>query len=174
MAAHHDDRHHDDVERIAEQHRRLRFASFDESTAWTLGAALRQRAAARGEAVAIEVRLHGHTVFLHAMSGTAPANADWARRKRNVVEWLQESSYGVGLADAAAGRSIVELMGMSPRDMATHGGSVPIVVDGQGCVGAVTVSGLPQRADHEMVVEALAALCGVPYADVALEVRPSG
>ena len=164
MAAHHDD----ELERIAEQHRRLRFGNFDESTAWRLGELLRERALARGDAVAIEVRLHGHTVFFHAMAGTTPANADWARRKRNVVEWLHESSYGVGLADAEAGRSIIELMGMSDREMSTHGGSFPIVVDGVGCVGAVTVSGLPQRADHEMVVEALATLCGLPYDEVAL------
>jgi uncharacterized protein (UPF0303 family) len=30
------------------------------------------------------------------------------------------------------------------------------------------VSGLPQRADHDLVVEALAARCGVPLDEVAL------
>jgi uncharacterized protein (UPF0303 family) len=39
-------------------------------------------------------------------------------------------------------------------------------------VGVVTVSGLPQRADHELVVEALAARCGVPLAEV--ELPPAG
>jgi uncharacterized protein (UPF0303 family) len=38
-----------------------------------------------------------------------------------------------------------------------------------GCVGTVTVSGVPQREDHAIVVEALATLCGVPLADVALD-----
>ena len=42
------------------------------------------------------------------------------------------------------------------------------MVDGVGCVGAVTVSGLPQRVDHELVVEALAALAGVDLASVRL------
>ena len=53
---------------------------------------------------------------------------------------------------------------MSPNRAA----SFPIVVDGVGCIGAVTVSGLPQRADHDLVVEALADLCGVDLAEVRL------
>ena len=59
-------------------------------------------------------------------------------------------------------------MGLPDRDVACHGGSFPIVVDGVGCIGAATVSGLPERVDHELVVEALAALCGVDLDDVRL------
>ena len=155
-----------DLDRIDEQLRRLRLPSFDEDTAWRLGSDLRRRAIERGVAVTIEVRLGGETVFLHAMPGTAPANADWARRKRNVVELLHRPSYAVGLEADRDGRSVLELMGLPDRDVACHGGSFPIVVDGVGCIGAVTVSGLPQRVDHELVVEALAELCGVDVDDV--------
>jgi uncharacterized protein (UPF0303 family) len=158
-----------DIERIREQLRRLRLASFDEQSAWELGSDLRDRAIARGAAVTIEVRLNGATVFLHAMPGTTPANADWARRKRNVVEWLHQPSYAVGLEAIRDGRSILEMMGLGDRDHASHGGSFPIVVDGVGCVGSVTVSGLPQRVDHSLVVEALAARCGVPLDEVGLD-----
>ncbi|MGO7223713.1 heme-binding protein, partial [Rhizobium ruizarguesonis] len=41
-------------------------------------------------------------------------------------------------------------------DYGPHGGSVPINVKGTGGIGAVTVSGLPQRDDHTLAVEALA------------------
>ncbi len=157
-----------DIERIEEQQRRLRLSAFDADTAWTLGADLRRRALESGAAVTIEVRLTGETVFLSAMRGTAPANADWARRKRNVVELLQRPSYAVGLAAAASGRSELAAMGLDERDVADHGGSFPIVVEGVGCVGAVTVSGLPQREDHNLVVEALADLCGVDPEEVRL------
>ena len=157
-----------DLERIAEQHRRLRFDRFDEATAWQLGTRLRALAESRGQAVTIEVRLQRETVFFSSMPGTSPANADWARRKRNVVELLHTSSYAVGLDAAAKGRSVLDEMGLAARDHASHGGAVPIVVEGVGCVGVVTVSGLPQRADHELVVEALAELCHVDHADVRL------
>ncbi len=160
-----------DLERIEEQRRRLRPSMFDEDVAWRLGSDLRRRASDRGAAVTIEVRLAGETVFLHAMRGTTPANADWARRKRNVVELLRRPSYAVGLESEREGRSQLELMGLSERDVASHGGSFPIAVDGIGFVGVVTVSGLPQRADHELVVEALADLCGVDLVDVRLDER---
>ena len=123
---------------------------------------------ARGVAVTIEVRLAGETVFFTSMSGTSPANADWARRKRNTVEMLSRSSYGVGRSLALEGSSLEARMGLPTRDYASHGGSVPLFVSGGLCVGAVTVSGLPQREDHALVVEALATLCGVPLAEVAM------
>jgi uncharacterized protein (UPF0303 family) len=158
-----------DLDRIEDQQRRLRLSAFDEEAAWRLGSDLRQRAVDRGAAVTIEVRLAGETVFLHAMPGTSPANADWARRKRNVVELLHRPSYAIGLEADRDGGSVLELMGLPARDVACHGGAFPIVVDGVGCVGVVTVSGLPQRVDHELVVEALAALCGIDVDDVRLD-----
>ena len=149
-----------DLDCIDEQTRRLRFAAFDEETAWRLGCALQRRATDLDVAVTIEVRLAGATVFLHAMRGTAPANADWARRKRNVVELLHRPSYAVGLEAQRSGRSLLSEMGLDDRDFASHGGAFPIVVEGVGVVGVATVSGLPQRHDHELVVDALAELCG--------------
>ena len=54
----------DDLERIDEQLRRLRLSGFDETDAWELGSDLRRRAAARGVAVTIEIRIAGSTVFM--------------------------------------------------------------------------------------------------------------
>jgi uncharacterized protein (UPF0303 family) len=158
-----------DLDRIDEQLRALRFSRFDENDAWELGSDLRRRALEDSLAVTIEIRLAGSTVFLHAMSGTAPANADWARRKRNVVELLHRPSYAVGLEAARDGRSALAEMGLSESDYASHGGAFPIVVDGVGQVGVVTVSGLPQRADHELVVEALAERSGVDLETIRLD-----
>jgi uncharacterized protein (UPF0303 family) len=158
-----------DIARIAEQERRLRFDSFDQTSAWDLGTRLRALAVARGVAVAIEVRLARETVFFCSMPGTSPANADWARRKRNTVEMLGQSSYRVGRTLELDGSSLEAKVGLPLRDYASHGGSVPVITTSGTCIGAVTVSGLPQRDDHSMVVQALAAMCGVPLAEVALE-----
>ena len=53
-------------------------------------------------------------------------------------------------------------------DCVLAGGGFPLKIAGVGCVGAVTVSGLTQREDHEVVVAALAAALGVDAAAVAL------
>ena len=47
-------------------------------------------------------------------------------------------------------------------EFAAHGGAFPIYVRGTGAVATVTVSGLPQKADHELVVEALSEILGRP------------
>jgi hypothetical protein len=39
---------------------------------------------------------------------------------------------------------------------------------GTGCVGAVTISGLPQREDHNLVVETIARALGRELGDSAL------
>lgn len=158
-----------DLDRLAEQERRLQFAHFGAAEAWTLGTALRSLAQSRGQAVTIEIRLQRETVFFSAMPGTTPANADWARRKRNSVDLLQRSSYRIGRELERDGTSLEARMGLAPRDHASHGGSFPLIVAGCGCVGTATVSGLPQREDHALLVEVLASMCGVPLGEVALD-----
>jgi len=158
-----------DLTRLDEQERVLRFPAFDLATAWELGTRLRAAALQRGVAIAIEVRLQRETVFFCAMPGTTPENADWARRKRNTVELMQRSSYAVGRKLERDNATLEQKMALPLRDYAAHGGSFPIRVEGVGCVGAVTVSGLPQREDHVLVTSVIAEMCGVPAAVSHLE-----
>lgn len=158
-----------DLERLALQEQRLQFDAFDQGTAWTLGTNIKALCEAAGVALAIEIRLAKDTVFYYAMPGTGPGNADWARRKRNLVELSQASSYAIGLKLEQEKSSLEEKQGLPLRDFTAHGGSFPIRVRGVGMVGVVTVSGIPQREDHAMVIKALAAQCKVPLAEVALD-----
>lgn len=162
-----------DIERMAEQEKRLCLPHFHHAVAWDLGTRLKSRSEASGLALTIEVRLARETVFFFAMPGTTPGNADWVRRKRNTVELLQSSSYAVGRSLELEGLTLEQRMGASARDYAVHGGGFPIRVSGMGCVGAVTVSGAPQRDDHETVVAVLAEMCGVPLREVALAASAS-
>jgi uncharacterized protein (UPF0303 family) len=158
-----------DLERIAQQEERLRFPSFDANTAWTVGTRLRAAAEARGLAVAIDIQVAGHPLFFTAMPGTTPDNVDWIRRKRNVVLRYHRSSYAVGLRLRQQQTTLTEQAGVEARDYAPHGGCFPIKLHGTGCIGTITVSGLPQRADHALVVEVLAELLEQPLEELALE-----
>jgi uncharacterized protein (UPF0303 family) len=149
-----------DLQRIQEQESRLRFPAFDENTAWQVGVALKARAEALGKAVTIEITLGGATLFFHAMRGTTPANADWVRRKRNLVQLTHTSSYATGLALKRDGMTLETSLALPARDYAAHGGCFPLILAGC-CVGTITVSGLPQRDDHALVVEVLAAHLGL-------------
>lgn len=159
----------EDLKRLALQEQVLQLNQFDEATAWELGCRIKALCEARKVGVTIEVRRAKETLFFYAMPGVVPNNAEWVRRKRNTVELLHRSSYAVGLAHQKDSTSLTLKCGVALNDYAEHGGSFPIRVRGVGCVGAVTVSGVPQREDHAIVVEALALLCGVPLAEVALD-----
>jgi uncharacterized protein (UPF0303 family) len=118
--------------------------------------------------VVIDVRRFGQPLFYAAMDGTTPDNPEWVRRKSNTVARFHRSSYAVGLKEKVKGETQAQAQGLPMADYATHGGSFPLRVTGAGVVGSVTVSGLPQRSDHELVVEALCGVLGRNYADLKL------
>ena len=158
----------EDLERIARQERDLELPRLDAETAWELGSRLRAMAAERKLAVVIDIRRFGQPLFYAAMNGTTPDNVEWVRRKSNVVARFLHSSYVAGIKEKMKNHSLIESQGLALADYATHGGSFPLAVTGAGVVGSVTVSGLPQRADHELVVEALCAILGRDYAELKL------
>lgn len=153
-----------DLAKISKQESLLVFPKFDEETAWQVGNLLREAAVELGQPVVIDIRRGDDCLFFTAMPGTTPANADWARRKRNLVNLLQQSSYAVGL-HKDLGQDVLTLMALDPRDFTPHGGCFPVRVTGAGMVGTITVSGLPQRDDHKVVIDVLSAFLRVPLGD---------
>jgi uncharacterized protein (UPF0303 family) len=153
----------EDLEQISIQERELVLPQFDAKTAWELGVRLYILATERSLAVTIDIRRFGQPLFYAALDGTSPDNAEWIRRKSNVVARFHRSSYAVGLKERLKNETLLESEGLPIADYATHGGSFPLTVQSAGVIGSVTVSGLPQRKDHELVVEALCALLGKNY-----------
>lgn len=158
----------EDLERITLQERELILPSLDAEFAWKLGTHLRTLAVERKLAVVIDIRRFGQPLFYAAIDGTTPDNVEWVRRKSNVVARFHRSSYAIGLKEKIKNETLLETQGLPIADFATHGGSFPLTIAGAGIVGSVTVSGLPQRADHELVIEALCSLLGRDYEQLRL------
>ena len=158
-----------DLEKLLEQEQQLVFKQFDANTAWRLGTRLREMGVARRLPVVVDVRRFGHPLFYAALDGTTPDNVEWVRRKSNLVARFYRSSFLIGLTLKQQNTDLLEKYGIGAADYAAHGGSFPISVAGAGVIGSVTVSGLPQRADHELVVEGLCGELGREYAKLALE-----
>lgn len=152
-----------DRQKVAAQEKLLVFESFDENTAWQLGSILRAKAEAAGQSVTIDIRQGDDCLFFTAMDGTTSLNANWARRKRNLVNELQRSSYALGLS-----RALGEDIPADDEDHAAHGGCFPIRVTEVGFVGTATVSGLPQREDHILVTEGIAELLNLSLGETSL------
>ena len=151
----------DDIRRLEEQERLLRFIRFSPDDAWALGNRVRETALSLGAGVAIDISLRDRVLFHCALPGTSTDNVEWIRRKRNTVLRLWHSSYLVGRRLALSGREQMEAHNLPHLDFAVHGGSFPLFVAELGCVGAVTVSGVPQRTDHAIVADAIAGFLGI-------------
>ncbi len=159
----------DDLARIALQEQQLQLSAFDEVTAWRLGSRLHAMATERTLRIVIDIRRPAQPLFYAAMPGTTPDNPEWVRRKSNVALRFHRSSYAVGLKMEQKQSTLSERYGLPLTDYAAHGGSFPLCVHHAGVIGAITVSGLPQRADHELVVEALCNELGRNYENLRLE-----
>jgi uncharacterized protein (UPF0303 family) len=157
----------EDLERIALQERELELPHMDEEMAWQIGSRLRAMGEECGLPIVVDVRRFGQPLFYTALKGTTPDNVSWVQRKSNVVARFHRSSYAIGLTMTIKNTSL-EARGLPASEYASHGGSFPLVVKGAGIVGSVTVSGLAQRDDHELVVEALCGLLGRDYAELKL------
>ncbi len=158
----------DDVRLLVEQERALVFPAFDEAVAFEIGSALRSNAVAAGLGIVADVRTWDRPLFYMALPGTTGNNPNWVRRKYNVVQRMMKSSYRVVLEKTFEGDIFPPRNGLDNADFVLAGGSFPIRVKGAGMIGAVTVSGLHERDDHRLVVEAICAHLGLDTKALAL------
>lgn len=157
-----------DIEKIIVQEKALVFSAFDEENAFGLGNVLRKLALAESLPVIVDVRFWDRPLYYAALPGSTAGNFEWARRKINAVRAYQKSTYRMFLEQGASARVFGADHGLDPADYAIAGGAFPIRVKAVGVVGAVTVSGLPQRDDHNLVVRGLCMYLGGDEAKLGL------
>jgi uncharacterized protein (UPF0303 family) len=157
-----------DLEKLELQESKLIFPKFDFEVAWQIGSRLREMGLTRQFPIVVDVRYFGQPLFYSALAGSVPDNAEWIRRKGNTVARFHQSSYRVGLTLQQAGTTLLDRYALASTDYASHGGVFPVHVKDAGVIGSIGVSGLPQRDDHELVVEALCLALDHDYASLAL------
>jgi uncharacterized protein (UPF0303 family) len=158
----------DDIETIKRQEATLVFSSFDEATAFSIGAAIRERGLAQNMPIIIDIRTFDRPLFYAALPGSNASNPDWARRKINVVRRFLKSTYRLVLEQQRPDRTFKVGEGLDIADYVLAGGGFPVTVKGAGVIGAIAVSGLPEREDHGVAVDALCARLGVDPQTLAL------
>ncbi|MGE8064540.1 heme-degrading domain-containing protein [Pseudomonas sp. NPDC089569] len=150
----------DDLALLIRQEETLQFSRFDEETAWQLGSYLYNQATANTWPLVIDVRRFDRPLFFAARPGITSDNHDWVKRKTNTVQRFLRSSYRIRYQLALENQDITQRYFLSPAEYASVGGGFPIIVRDTGVIGSVTVSGLPDRQDHQIIVDALCELLG--------------
>jgi uncharacterized protein (UPF0303 family) len=134
------------------------FQHFSENEAFDLGSMTMAIARAQHAPVVVDIRTSNRILFHAALPGSSPDNDEWVRRKSNITLRFNQSSLLYGQLLAEKQRNVGPEIGLDLKDYAAHGGSFPIrFASGGLVVAALTVSGLPQRDDHRMAVEAISA-----------------
>ena len=157
----------DDIAILKMQEAALVFTRMNEDDAWKLGSQMRNAAIAANLPLVIEIRIGIRPLFYVALPGSTPENPDWVRRKVNTVYRFEASSYRIALEYQSRGASFDASRGLDPMQFAPAGGGFPIRLAGS-VVGVVTVSGVPQRDDHNFVAENLAQYLGLAYKPIQL------
>jgi uncharacterized protein (UPF0303 family) len=158
----------DDIALIQKQEAELVFSVFDEAVAFKIGSTIRDRALAQCLPIIVDIRTFDRPLFYAAMPGSNASNPDWARRKINVVQRFLKSTYRMVLEQQRPDRSFKPGEGLDISDYVLAGGGFPITVKGAGVIGVIAVSGLPEREDHGVVVDALCSHLGVDGRELAL------
>jgi uncharacterized protein (UPF0303 family) len=158
----------EDIETIKRQEAALVFPAFDEAVAFAIGSAIRDRALAENLPIIVDVRTFDRPLFYAAMPGSNASNPDWARRKINVVRRFLKSTYRMVLEQQRPDRSFKPGEGLDIADYVLAGGGFPVAVKGAGVIGVIAVSGLPEREDHGVVVDAICAHLGLDKRELTL------
>ncbi len=156
-----------DISLIKQQEAALVLPAFSKEIAWRIGCIARDLAVQRAAAIAIEICVAGVPVFVTALDGTSPNSMKWLRRKSNTVALFDRSSYGLSLHLASKQQTLAR-HALPESEYTADGGGFPVRVAQAGLVGSIAVSGLDQRSDHELAVEALCMHLGRDYAELAL------
>jgi uncharacterized protein (UPF0303 family) len=141
--------------RLEAEREPLRFESFNFDDALAIGLDLVETGRQKALPIAIDVTVNQQQMFHAALPGSSPDNDQWVLRKSRVAARFFESSLAIATALRIKGKTIEEVYGLPSAEYAASGGSVPVQVRGAGVIGTITVSGLPDVEDHEMVAAAI-------------------
>lgn len=137
------------------QEEELQFINFNEETAWEIGSNLVNHAVTERLPITIDITRGDHQMFHASRPGTSVDNDEWIKRKVRLVYRFGHSSFYIGQLLKSKGRRLEDAYLIPETLYAPHGGCFPILVKGTGLIGTITISGMAQEDDHQLVVRAL-------------------
>jgi len=142
-------------EQLALEESVLVFPSFELLDAVELGEIAMDMGLDRSLPIAIEIRMGDWVVFHASLPGSKPENDSWIARKARVVAATGRSTMYERVKAEEEGIDWYSHYNRPEETHAIHGGGLPINVAGNGMVGSLFISGLPQVEDHLFGIEVL-------------------
>ena len=109
----------------------------------------------QGLPIAVEVRIGDWIIYHASLPGSTVENQGWIDRKARVVMLKHHSTLYERVSAEERGVDWHKENNLLEETHAIHGGGLPLITKGEGFVGVLLVSGLPQVEDHLLGVEVL-------------------
>lgn len=143
-----------DLEELLLEEKELEFRSFDENKALILGLKIIENAKSVGN-VSIQIIKNEQLMFYYSMEGTSIDNQTWCERKSNVVKRFKHSSLYLKNKYLKRNLEFNSYLTLDSNIYQAKGGSLPLFIKGAGVVGSITVSGMADQKDHQLVVKSI-------------------
>ena len=142
-------------EKNQEALKQIELEKFTNSMGLEMGLAIIHLAKERDQKIAVEISRLNQTIFLY-VDDTLPADKhNWLRRKANVAKLFEESSLKAKNDLINGNMTLENPFGLDEKDYIAKGGAIPIFVKDAGMVATITVSGLKDVDDHQIIIDAL-------------------
>lgn len=143
------------LKQLINQEETLQFSAFNNITALEIGLDILNSSKSLNRPITIDISKNRQQIFHYSFEGTSPDNDQWIIRKNNIVNRFNRSSYYISTRLKALDMTIEEKYNLSSSDYAPYGGAFPIIIKDVGVIGTISVSGLTQEEDHNLVVDAI-------------------
>jgi len=140
---------------LLEEQDRLVLPSLSVADALEIGQIAFSFGVEQGLPIAVEVRLGDWIIYHASLPGSTVENQGWIDRKARVVMLKQHSTLFERVSAQERGVDWHKENGLLDETHAIHGGGLPLITQGDGFVGVLLISGLPQVEDHLLGVKVL-------------------
>ena len=140
---------------LLEEQDRLILPSLSVADAIEIGQIATAFAVEQGLPIAVEVRIGDWIIYHASLPGSTVENQGWIDRKARVVMLKQHSTLFERVSAQEREVDWHKENSLLDETHAIHGGGLPLITQGDGFVGVLLISGLPQIEDHLLGVKVL-------------------
>jgi uncharacterized protein (UPF0303 family) len=140
---------------LLEEEKHLVLPSLIATDALEIGEIAKSLGTQRSLPIAVEVRIGDWIIYHASLPGSTSENQWWIDRKARVVLLKHHSTMYERVCAEERGVDWHKENNLLDETHAIHGGGLPLITKGEGFVGVLLVSGLPQVDDHLLGVEVL-------------------
>ena len=133
----------------------LTLPKLDVADAMEIGEIAKSFGTQKGLPIAVEVRIGDWIIYHASLPGSTSENQWWIDRKARVVLLKHHSTIYERVSAEERGVDWHKENNLLDQTHVIHGGGLPLITKGEGFVGVLLVSGLPQVEDHLLGVEVL-------------------